>query len=60
VLIYLHRFLKETVIIGIYLTLGGTLLFGIGLFLSVYRDWLLALPTRLRRREGLFRIFDWR
>lgn len=60
VFIYLHRFMRETVIIGIYLTLGGALLFGIGLFLSIYRDRLLALPDRMRRREGIFRIFDWR
>jgi hypothetical protein len=60
VLVYMHRFLKDTVIIGIYLTLGGALLFGTGLFLSVYRDRLLALPAKVRRREGIFRIFDWR
>lgn len=60
ILIGLHRHLKEAWIIGIYLTLGGVLLFGTGLVLSVYRDRLLALPARIRRREGLFRIFDWR
>ena len=49
-----------TGIIGIYLVLGGALLFGTGLFLSLYRDWLLALPAKVRRREGIFRIFDWR
>jgi hypothetical protein len=60
VLIYMHRFLKETVIVGIYLTLGGVLIFSIALFLSVYRDRLMSLPGRMRRREGIFRIFDWR
>lgn len=60
VLIWMHRFLKDAVIIGIYITLGGVLLFGTGLFLSVYRDRLLALPDRIRRREGIWRIFDWR
>jgi hypothetical protein len=60
VLVYMHRFLKETVIVGIYLTLGGALLFGIALFLSVYRDRLMLLPAKIRRREGIFRIFDWR
>ena len=60
VLIWMHRFLRDTWIVGIYLTLGGVLLFGTGLFLSVYRDRLLALPDRIRRREGIFRIFDWR
>lgn len=60
VLIGLHRHLKDAWIIGIYLTLGGALLFGAGLFLSMYRDRLLALPAKVRRREGIFRIFDWR
>jgi hypothetical protein len=60
VLIGLHRHLREAWIIGIYLVLGGALLFGSGLFLSLYRDWLLALPARVRRREGIFRFFDWR
>jgi hypothetical protein len=60
ILIGLHRHLREQWIVGIYLTLGGVLLFGTGLILSVYRDKLLALPDKIRRREGVFRIFDWR
>ncbi len=60
VLIGLHRHLADAAIIGIYLTLGGGLLFGTGLVLSIYRDRLLALPAKVRRREGIFRIFDWR
>ncbi len=57
---YMHRFLREQVIVGIYLTIGGALLFGIGLVLSVFRDRLLALPDKIKRREGLFRILTWR
>jgi hypothetical protein len=60
VLIYMHRFLDTQYLIGIYLTLGGALLFGTGLLLSVYRDRLLSLPDRIKRREGLFRVFGWR
>jgi hypothetical protein len=60
VLIYMHRFLKEQVLVGIYLTLGGALLFGVGLVLSVYRDRLLKLPEKIKRREGVFRVFGWR
>ena len=60
IIIGLHRHLEDAWIIGIYLALGGALLFGTGLFLSIYRDRLLALPDKIRRREGLFRIFDWR
>ena len=37
---------------------GG--LFPIGLLLSVYRDRLLALPEKIERREGIFRLLNWR
>ncbi len=50
----------EQWVVGFYLTIGGGLLFGTGVFLSIYRDRLLSLPDRIRRREGVFRIFDWR
>jgi hypothetical protein len=60
VIIGLHRHLQEAQIIGIYLAVGGGVLFGTGLFLSMYRDRLLALPEKIRKREGVFRIFDWR
>jgi hypothetical protein len=60
VLAYMHRFLKDQVIVGIYLTLGGGLLFGTGLVLSLYRDRLLALPQKIKRREGIFKILNWR
>ena len=43
-----------------YLALGGVVLFGGALILLMYRDWFLALPDKVRRREGIFRIFDWR
>jgi hypothetical protein len=46
--------------IGIYLTIGGSVFFGIGLLLAVYRDRLLALPQRIQRREGVFRVLNWR
>jgi hypothetical protein len=60
ILIGLHRHLAEQWIIGMYLTLGGAVLFGGALFLSLYRDWFLSLPDKVRRHEGVFRIFDWR
>lgn len=56
----LYRFLDESWIIGISLTVGGGLLFAIGIFLSVYRDRLLELPEKIKRREGLFKILSWR
>ena len=48
------------VAIGVYLAAGGFLVFAIGLVLSVYRDRLLELPDRIAKREGLFKIFNWR
>jgi hypothetical protein len=41
-------------------TIGGGLIFGTGLVLSVYRERLLALPDRIKRREGVFRVLGWR
>ena len=48
------------VAVGIYLTIGGALLFAGGLVLSVYRDRILALPDRVAERQGVFRVLDWR
>lgn len=33
---------------------------GTGVLLSIYRDRLLTLPDRVRRREGMFRVLSWR
>jgi MFS family permease len=43
-----------------WLTLGGATVFALGILLSVYRDRLLALPDKARRREGVFRVLGWR
>ena len=37
----------------------GTI-FAAAILLSVYRDRLLALPDKIKRREGVFRVFGWR
>jgi hypothetical protein len=60
VLIYLHRFLHQQAMIGLYIGLGGAVLFGTGLVLGVFRDRLLSLPERFKRHEGIFRVFGWR
>ncbi len=60
IVIGLFRHLDDAWIIGILITVGGVALFGTGLFLSMYRDRLMALPDKIKRREGIFRIFDWR
>lgn len=46
--------------VAIFITVGGGTLFGLGLLLSVYRDRLLTLPDRVKRREGVFRVLAWR
>lgn len=45
---------------GVYLAVGGAVLFGLGIALSVYREKLLQLPEQVAKREGMFRILNWR
>jgi hypothetical protein len=59
-IIGLYRFLNEAWIVGVSFTVGGGLLFGAGLFLSMYRDRLLLLPEKIKRREGIFKVLSWR
>ena len=51
---------QPQVAVGVYLAIGGALVFACGLVLSIYRDRLLALPERIAKREGLFRVLNWR
>lgn len=46
--------------VAILITAGGGVIFGTGLVLSLYRDRLLALPERIQKREGVFRVLSWR
>ena len=39
-----------------FVTWGGT----VGLLLSLYRESLLKLPEKIKRREGLFKVLTWR
>ncbi|HWG43009.1 MAG TPA: hypothetical protein VN688_09500 [Gemmataceae bacterium] len=45
---------------AVYIMVGGGLFFAVGLVLSLYRDRLLTLPERIKRREGVFRVLTWR
>ena len=45
---------------AICLMVGGAVIFGVGLLLSLYRDRLLALPEQIKKRQGLFRVLSWR
>ncbi|MBI3861549.1 MAG: hypothetical protein HY290_06610 [Planctomycetia bacterium] len=51
---------RPQVATGVYLAVGGALVFAAGLVLSIYRDKLLALPDRIAKREGIFQIIGWR
>jgi hypothetical protein len=48
------------VAMGVYLAVGGGLLFAVGIALSIYRERLLALPEKIKSREGVFSVLNWR
>jgi hypothetical protein len=56
----IHRAVPGQWVIGVYIAAGGAVLFGTATVASIYRDRLLTLPDRFKRREGLFRVFGWR
>jgi hypothetical protein len=45
---------------ALLIAVGGGLIFGVGIILAVWRDRLLALPAKVRNREGIFRVLSWR
>jgi hypothetical protein len=45
---------------GVYLAVGGAVLFALGIALSMYREKLLQLPEQIAKREGVFRVLNWR
>jgi len=46
--------------VALAITIGGGVVFGSGLIPAFFRDRLLTLPDRIHRREGIFRVFNWR
>lgn len=46
--------------VGIYLGVGGAVIFVVGILLSMWRDRLLAIPRQIAEREGVFRVMRWR
>ena len=51
--------MRAQLALGAYVTIGGGLLFAVGVVLSVYRDRLLTMPERIRQRQGVFRVLAW-
>jgi hypothetical protein len=45
---------------AIWMAIGGATIFATGIGLSIYRDRLLQLPEKIQRREGIFRVLNWR
>ena len=52
--------MRAQLAVGVYFAIGGAALFILGLLLSVCRETLLAMPHRIKQRQGLFRILAWR
>jgi hypothetical protein len=45
---------------GVYLAVGGGLVFACGIALSVFREKLLSLPDEIAHRKGVFSMLNWR
>ncbi len=45
---------------GVYLAIGGGLVFASGIALSVFREELLSLPDQIAHRQGVFSMLNWR
>jgi hypothetical protein len=46
--------------VGVYLVIVGGVVFLLAIVLSVYRERLLALPEQIAKREGIFKVLEWR
>lgn len=51
---------RPEVAVGVYLLVGGAVIFAVGVLLSIYRERLMQLPDLIARRDGIFRIIGWR
>jgi hypothetical protein len=51
---------RAQVATGVYLAVGGGLVFACGIALSVFREKLLALPDQITHRKGVFSVLNWR
>jgi hypothetical protein len=52
--------MKAQLALGVYLSLGGGLIFLLGLVLAIYREKLVQLPEKVQKREGVFKVLAWR
>ncbi len=59
-LVVLIRLPEELQSVSVMMMVGGGLFFGVGILLSVYREWILGLPSKIREGEGVFKVLKWR
>ena len=59
-LLFARGMLEHVQTAALWLAVGGGLILLVGLVLAVYRDRLLTLPERVKNREGVFRVLNWR
>jgi hypothetical protein len=59
-LMFARGMLEHVQTAALWLAVGGGLILLVGLVLAVYRDRLLTLPDRVKNREGVFRVLNWR
>ena len=59
-LVLFINMLQNVQTVAIWLMIGGVVIVGTGIALSIYRERLLTLPEKVRRREGIFRVLGWR
>jgi hypothetical protein len=51
---------RAQVATGVYLAVGGGLVFASGIVLSVFREKLLSLLDQIAHRKGIFSMLNWR
>ena len=59
-LVFYINALENVQTAALWAMVGSAVIFGTGIFLSIYRDRLLTLPEKVQRREGIFRVLSWR
>jgi hypothetical protein len=60
VILMISAGMRAQLAVGVYLAIGGGLLFATGILLSIYRERLLEIPNDVKQRKGVFRVLSWR
>lgn len=46
--------------VSVMMMIGGGLFFAAAILLSIYREWVLGLPAKIKVGEGVFKVLKWR